>query len=200
MANVRQNSALQWAEAISLRSYLLIAAGLVALQALVLSVMGQPPICECGTVKLWHGLASGPETSQQFTDWYTYSHVIHGFGFYLFLWLVAPRLPIGLRFALALGLEAGWEVFENTPFIIDRYRQTALAQGYFGDSIVNSVFDTLAAGLGFALARLLPFWAPIALTITMELFVGFMIRDNLTLNIIQLISPSEVISHWQAGG
>jgi hypothetical protein len=200
MPNTRLNSALQWAEAKAAAHYLLLAAGLVALQALVLLAMGQPAICACGSIKLWQGIVLSAENSQQLTDWYTYSHVIHGFGFYLLLWLVAPRLPIGLRFAIALGLEAGWEIFENTPFIIDRYRETALAQGYVGDSVVNSLFDTLASGLGFALARQLPYWAPIALTVGLELFVGLTIRDNLTLNIIQLVSPSQVISAWQAGG
>jgi hypothetical protein len=133
-------------------------------------------------------------------DWYTYTHVIHGFGFYLLLWLVAPRASFGLRFALAVGLEAGWEVIENTAFIIDRYRQLALARGYVGDSIINSVGDTLAAVFGFILARILPVWSTLVLAITMEVFVGFMIHDNLTLNIIQLIYPNGIISHWQAGG
>ena len=200
MANTGLNSALRWAEANAPASYLLLAAGFVALQALVLLAMGQPPICACGSVNLWHGLASSPETSQHLTDWYTYSHVLHGFGFYLLLWLVAPRLPIGLRFAIALGLEAGWEMVENTPFIIERYREQALARGYSGDSIVNSVFDTLAAGLGFLLARLLPVRATVGLLIGIELGLAYLIRDNLTLNIIQLVSPSEVISAWQAGG
>ena len=190
----------RWAERPSLGTYLLVAAGFIALQALVLFAMGQPPICVCGTVELWHGLASSPETSQHLTDWYTYSHVLHGFAFYLLLWLAAPRLPAGVRFALAIGIEAGWEAIENTPFIIERYREQALARGYSGDSIVNSVFDTLAAGIGFLLARLLPVRATVGLLIGIELFLAYTIRDNLTLNVIQLISPSEVISAWQAGG
>lgn len=200
MPNVRPNSALEWAEANAPASYLLLAAGFVALQALILLALGQPGICTCGTIRLWQGDIWSPENSQQLTDWYTFSHIIHGFGFYFLLWFVAPRLPIGLRFALAIGLESSWEVIENTPFIIDRYRETALAQGYFGDSVINSVFDTLASGIGLALARLLPVWAPIALTLAMELFVGAMIRDNLALNIIQLVWPSDAISAWQAGG
>jgi hypothetical protein len=106
---------------------------------------------------------------------------------------------MGLRFALAIGLEASWEITENTQFIIDRYRQSALAQGYFGDSVVNSVSDTLAMAAGFALARTLPVWSIVALAIAMEAFTGYVIRDNLTLNVIQLIYPSDVISRWQAG-
>ena len=199
MASPRQTAVLNWAEAVSLRAYLLIGAGIIVVQGLVLLAMGQPPICACGTVQLWHGLASSPETSQHLTDWYTYSHVLHGFGFYLLLWLVFPRAPLGLRLALALGLEAGWEVLENTPFIIDRYREQALAQGYFGDSIVNSASDTLAVAFGFLLAWRLPVWAAIVLVIGVELFLVFLIRDNLTLNIIQLIYPSEIISGWQTG-
>ena len=184
----------------TLRTYLGIAAALVALQVLALLAMGQPFICECGIIKLFGGSILSPEMSQQLTDWYTYSHIIHGIGFYFLLWLVAPAMPVGLRFALAVGLEASWEILENTPFIINRYRQSAIAHGYFGDSVVNSVFDTLAASFGFFVARTLPAWSTVALVIAMELFVGYMIRDNLTLNIIQLIFPNGAISVWQAGG
>jgi hypothetical protein len=190
---------IEWWERHLVSTTLSIAAAIVGLQALILFAMGQPLICSCGTIKLWNGIVSGPENSQQLTDWYTYTHVIHGFGFYLLLWLVATRASFGLRFALAVGLEAGWEVIENTPFIIDRYRQLALAQGYFGDSVINSVGDTLAGAFGFMLARMLPVWWTVALAITLELFVGFMIHDNLTLNIIQLIYPNGTISLWQGG-
>jgi hypothetical protein len=182
-----------------LHIYLLVALGVIALQGIVLLANGQPPICTCGTVKLWHGVVLSPENSQHITDWYTFSHIIHGFGFYLLLWLMARRTPIGLRLVLAVVLEAGWEILENSPIIIERYRQSALAQGYAGDSVINSVSDTLAMVIGFALARVLPVRLTIALTVAMELFVGYMIRDNLTLNIIQLLHPSEAISRWQAG-
>ncbi len=191
MAALRQTRAATW---------LLIVAGLMALQAATLHAFGQPPLCTCGTVKLWVGAVSGPENSQQITDWYSFSHIIHGMGFYVLLWLVAPRAPVMLRLAVAVGLEAGWEILENTPFIIERYRQQALAQGYVGDSILNSLSDTVAAIVGFLLARALPVRASIALVVALELFVGVMIRDNLTLNIIQLIHPVPAISAWQAGG
>lgn len=189
---------MKWYERISVGTCLLIGATLIAVQALVLFAMGQPSICTCGYVRLWGGITSGPEMSQQLTDWYTYSHVIHGFGFYFLLWLIAPRTPVALRFALVLAFEVGWEIVENTPFIIDRYRQSALAQGYFGDSIINSVGDTMAAAFGFLLARMLPVWGTVALAAFIELFLAYMIHDNLTLNIIQLIHPTEAISHWQA--
>jgi hypothetical protein len=190
---------MQGYERIPFHTYLLVGVSFIAIQALVLFAMGQPPICACGSVKLWGGIAAGPEMSQQLTDWYSYSHIIHGVGFYFVLWLLLPGTPVGLRFAVAIGLEAGWEIFENTPFIIERYRQTAIADAYFGDSIVNSVADSLAAAFGFALARLLPAGAIVALVIATELFTGYMIRDNLTLNIIQLVHPTEAISRWQMG-
>jgi len=101
---------------------------------------------------------------------------------------------------LAIGLEASWEIVENTRFVIDRYRQSAVAQGYFGDSVVNSVSDTIAGVFGFVLARILPVSLTVVLTLAMELFLGFMIRDNLTLNILQLIYPNDLISRWQLGG
>jgi hypothetical protein len=193
-------SSLKWSGRLSSGGLVLIAAGFIALQASALVAMGHPLICTCGDVRLWHGIVFSAENSQHLADWYTYSHVIHGFGFYLLLWLIAPRLPLGVRLVIAIGLEASWEIIENTPLVMERYRQAALAEGYFGDSVINSLSDTLAAVVGFLLARLLPVWSSIALVIAMELFVAYMIRDNLTLNIIQLIYPNAVISNWQTGG
>lgn len=190
---------MKWLERTPAALCLAIAAGFIALQALALLAMGHPPICTCGNINLWHGNPSGPETSQHLTDWYTYTHVIHGIVFYFLLWLIAPRTSFALRFALVIGIEAAWEIIENTPLIMDRYRQSALARGYFGDSMINSVADTIASGLGVLLARILPIWSTITLIIVMELFAAYMIHDNLTLNIIQLIHPSETISRWQTG-
>ena len=190
---------MKWYERISVSTCILVGGVLIAVQALVLFAMGQPPICSCGYVTLWGGIASGPEMSQQLTDWYTYSHVIHGFLFYFVLWLIAPRMSVALQLVLAVAFEASWEIVENTPFIIDRYRQSAIAQGYFGDSIINSVGDTMASVFGFLLARTLPIRGTIALAISLELFTAYMIHDNLTLNIIQLIHPTGAISQWQAG-
>ena len=180
--------------------YLAVIAALLVVQALALLAMGHPLICTCGYVAVWHGNPSGPETSQHLTDWYTYTHVIHGLLFYLGLWLIAPRMPFIVRLALALGLEVTWEIIENTPLIMERYRQSALARGYFGDSVVNSLFDTLATAVGFILARVLPIWSSVAVVIGIEIFLGVMIRDNFTLNVIQLIYPNEALSLWQSGG
>jgi len=180
-------------------SHLLIIAALIAAQIAGLYAMGLPWICKCGHVALWYANASGPETSQHLTDWYSFTHVIHGLAFYFLLWLVAPNAPIGLRLAASVGLEIGWELIENTPMIIERYRRGGLAQGYFGDSIVNSIADTLAMVLGFFMAWKLPVWISIAFILATEILLLYWIRDNLLLNIIQLLYPSEALTRWQSG-
>ncbi len=185
---------------LSNRTYLLLGLALVTLQVVVLYLINQPLICTCDYVKIWEGVVLSSGNSQHLTDWYTFSHVIHGFLFYLLLWYFFPRMPIAMRFVLAIGIEVGWELFENTPMVIDHYRQQALAQGYVGDSIINSVCDTLAMVLGFVLALRWPTWSIIGLGVAFELFVGFSIRDNLTLNTLNLVYQFPLISEWQAGG
>lgn len=177
-----------------------IALALVVVQAIVLYLFGQPPICTCGTVKLWEGVVLGPGNSQHLSDWYSFSHIVHGFIFYALLSLVMPRVPVRTRVLVALGIEIAWEVLENTPMVIQHYREQALAQGYTGDSVINSVSDTLMMAAGFVMAWKFPWWVTAMIAVVLELFVLYMIRDNLTLNIINLIHPFQAISDWQAAG
>ena len=170
---------------------------IVAAAAAALLAMGRSPICTCGSIALWGPV--GPTQSQMLLDWYSASHVVHGLLFYSAVWLIARRWPVERRFLAALAIECAWEVAENTPMVIDRYREATAALGYTGDSVVNSLSDIAMMALGFLAARKLPVWASIALLLVLELVPLIVIRDNLALNILMLVAPNDAILHWQAG-
>lgn len=189
------------------RKWLWCAAGvlaLIAIAAALLLAMGREPICKCDRIKLWHGIVFSSENSQHLTDWYTFSHIVHGFLFYFAGWCLVRIFGLRLHFCTALlaavCVEAAWEIFENTDYIINRYREATIALDYFGDSVVNSVMDILAMIAGFIAARLLPVWLSVAVAVGLEVFAAVMIRDGLILNIIMLVYPLDAIKAWQQGG
>ena len=208
------------------RAGLVLAFALLGVLAAVEFAWGRPLICTCGYVELWHGKVQSSGNSQHIADWYSFSHVIHGLLFYFFAWVLFVRGPAILTddlagavaptnqsrtrriagsaqkyaLAIAVAFEGFWELLENSPVIIDRYRAVTVSYGYSGDSIVNSVSDVGFMMLGFWVAAKLPPWASVALAVAFELFTLAMIRDNLTLNVLMLVWPVEAIRQWQAGG
>ena len=178
---------------------------LVAIAGAILLAMGRNPICECGTVKLWHGVVQSAENSQHLTDWYAPSHFTHGLIMYFVAWLLWVRLklfggkPIRWALPIAVAVEAAWEIMENTPMVIDRYRAVTVSWGYSGDSVVNSLGDIGWMIVGFLAASRIPAWASVALAVFLELLTLWTIRDNLTLNVVMLFWPIEAIRQWQGG-
>jgi hypothetical protein len=169
----------------------------LAASVAILLAMGRPPSCTCGTVELWG--REGPTQSQMLADWYSLSHIVHGFLFCAALRWLFPQTAIEHRFLGALIIEAGWEIIENTPMVIDRYREATIALGYSGDSILNSASDIAMMAIGFLAARRLPVWVSITAVLLLELVPLIVIRDNLTLNVWMLLAPNDAIRNWQAG-
>lgn len=179
---------------------------LIALAVAVLFAMGRPPICTCGHVELWHGAVQSSGNSQHITDWYSASHLTHGLIMYFAAWLLWRKWclfggrPARWALPIAVFIEAAWEVTENTPMVIDRYRAVTVSWGYSGDTIINSASDIGWMVIGFLAASRLPAWASVALAVFLELLTLWVIRDNLTLNVIMLFWPIEAIRQWQGMG
>lgn len=186
----------------ALKPVLIFLASAVVL-AVILLLMGRDLICPCGRVEFWAGPGAPPEEgSQHLFDLYSPSHLIHGLAFYGLLALVARwglTMSLNLRLALSLVAEAAWEVLENTPMVIERYRAVTVSFDYNGDSVINSVFDLVAMVIGFYLARVLPVWVSVAIVIGLEVLTAILIRDGLALNVLMLFWPVDAILQWQQG-
>ncbi|HEY1125454.1 MAG TPA: DUF2585 domain-containing protein [Sphingobium sp.] len=170
----------------------------LAAVAFTLHAMGRVWICTCGQVRLWAGGVKTPDNSQQLADWYSFSHIIHGMIFYALLRFALPKLAVHWRLLIAVAIECGWELLENSPIIIDRYRAATIAIGYTGDSVLNSMSDVLMMAIGFGMAQKLPWKVTLALAVAAEIATLVLIRDNLTLNVLMLAWPIDAIRQWQA--
>ena len=175
----------------------------IAVTVLILRAMGRPLISTLGTVKLWHGEVMTSENSQHIADWYSFTHIVHGFFFCLAFWFVSSILPqlrmFSVSLVVAIAFGSIWEVVENTDYIINRYREATVALDYYGDSVINSTADILFMTLGFLMASRLPVIASVSIVVASEVMLAIMIRDNLVLNILMLIWPIEAIKNWQLG-
>jgi hypothetical protein len=193
---------LQRAAALIVRNRRVLAAA-AAISVTVAAVelwMGRLPFGPDGRIGLWEGDIWSSGQSQRFADPYTFSHTIHGMLFYAILWLVAPRTSVRARFIAAIVMEGAWEVLENSPIIINRYREATIALGYVGDSVFNSVSDIFFAALGFVFAWRARPWVTVAVILAMEIGTALWVRDNLALNIIMLVHPIDAIRDWQMAG
>jgi hypothetical protein len=186
-----------------LRRHGLVLLGCAALIAAVAGIelaTGRSPLGPDGRFGWWDGDIWSAESSQRVADAYSFSHIIHGMLFYGLLWLVARRMPVGRRLLIAVALEAGWELLENSPLVINRYREATIAQGYVGDSVLNSVCDVVMMAIGFGIARVARVGVVVVLILAMEIGCLLWVRDNLTLNVLMLVHPSPAIKRWQSEG
>ncbi len=163
---------------------------------IILYAMGRLPLGSDGRFGLWSG-AKSDFNSQRLLDPYSFTHLIHGLGFYLLLSIFARRIPVRYRLIIAVVIEVAWEILENTNMVIDRYRQTTGSSNYYGDSILNSMSDVVVALVGFIMAWRWPVWASILIVVVIEVILAILIRDNLSLNILLLVYPIEAVKNWQ---
>jgi Protein of unknown function (DUF2585) len=184
----------------STRTIVLIVVAILALTVAAELWMGRLLFGPDGRFGWWEGNIWSAEQSQRLVDAYSFSHVVHGLLFYLLLWLVARPVPVRYRFVTAVAIEAGWEILENSPLIINRYRAVTIALGYVGDSVLNSLSDVLMMSIGFQFASRARPWISVLAALGLELGLALWVRDNLTLNIIMMAFPLDAIRTWQMSG
>lgn len=172
----------------------------LGLTTMILHIMGRSWWCEGASLVPWSWDIWSMHNSQHLLDAYTFSHLQHGLVFYGLFFLLLRRQQRSSRFILAMALEASWEILENTPMIIQRYREATISLDYFGDTILNSLSDILACAAGFGLAAFLPAWSSVSLFALVEAVMLITIRDSLIINIIMLIAPVDTVRNWQMSG
>ncbi len=172
-------------------------AALMAAHIALLLLMNVSVMCACGELRVW---AAAGESSRQLADWYSISHALHGVLFYWLLVGLRPQWPVQAHLLAATALEVAWEVLENTPWVIHRYRTATAATEYSGDTLVNSVADVGFMLLGFYVALKLPWKLVLALLVAGELVALYVIRDNLTLQIVTFLWPIDALVDWQSRG
>lgn len=174
-------------------------AGILVVTGVLLAAMGRSLICSCGTLRLWQGEILTAENSQHLTDWYSFSHLLHGLILYALLRLLARHWTLNKRLVVAAMIAAGWELGENTPFLIERYREVTVSVNYHGDSVVNALSDVVAALAGFGLAAVLPVWGSVALFLGTEALTAWAARDGLVLSVLMVTAPLDALRDWQLG-
>jgi len=155
--------------------------------------------CACGGLEIWWSDTNSSHNSQHLLDPYSLTHVLHGLLFYGLLTLLMRRSRVSCRFVFALAIEGLWELFENSTFVIERYRAATISLNYYGDSIVNSLGDIACCTLGFWLTPRLGFSGSVALFLAIEAILLFWIHDDLLLNILMLVYPIDAVKAWQIG-
>jgi len=176
----------------------LIILAILAITIIAMRIEGRVWWCECRTPRVWISDVWSPHCSQHLLDPYSFAHFSHGLIFFSVLALVVPRMSLAWRLCIAVGLAAGWEILENSPMIINRFRTATMSDEYLGDSAVNAVGDVLCCFAGFFVARWLGLWKTVLLFLALEITLAFWIRDSLLLTTVMLISPIEAIKTWQS--
>lgn len=181
------------------RADVAVAFGIIGVTALLEVAMGRAPVYTRGPVAVWVGDVNSDQNSQQLSDPYTFSHVIHGALFYGLTHMAMGPASFGARLTATIAIECAWEAYENTDTVINRYRAATIALGYYGDTVLNSIADIVACVLGFVLASRLRWWWTVSWAVVTEILLAIAIHDNLTLNIVMLVHPIEAIRRWQMG-
>ena len=184
----------------TLRRAVLICLAMIPVQGLILHLEGRLWICKCGYVKLWENSIWSSGNSQHIADWYSLGHINHGILFAGLFAVILRRWGVPVRL-IATGVSGFlWETIENTSFIINRFREVTISLDYYGDTVINSMSDSLFMLAGFLLALRVRPWIAVAIFLGLEVFSKLMVRDGLVLDTIMLIHPIPAILDWQLLG